>query len=82
MTIGFIVIAFCKDIHGFQKIKPAGFGDPLTFPLATAIGWIARKFGADIPGLQRVETNGFGDFLTLHLVGAEGEREYIVWDKI
>lgn len=29
---GWIVVKFCADIHGLQRMNPDSFGDPLTFP--------------------------------------------------
>ncbi len=37
-TIGWIVIKFCTDVHGSQRMNPTDFGDPLTFSLAPPAG--------------------------------------------
>lgn len=36
--IGWIVMIFCKDIHGPQKLNPNDFDDPLTISLAPPAG--------------------------------------------
>ena len=33
-----IVMKFCTDIHGLQKMNPREFGDPLTLTLVSLLG--------------------------------------------
>lgn len=39
ITLGWIALQLCSDIHCPQRMKPTSFGEPLTFPLAPPVGW-------------------------------------------
>ncbi len=51
-TVGWIAMEFCTDIHGFQRMNPNDFGDPLTFPLAPPFVFLSEMSQQPLNGLS------------------------------
>ncbi len=77
-TMEWMIMKFCTDIHGLQRMDPMDLGDPLTLPLVppqslhlwfwAKLGGLTWKIGTDNHVPLRVNCRNFAEPLTPHLV--------------